>query len=87
MCPAMNKRLVSEGPDPLLCMTDLAIFLSQMPFDVPGSHCLHVKLTGSVTDFATGIFQMRSLFRADKTSGFAVSGCMTVIAAFYLFLC
>jgi hypothetical protein len=67
-------------------MAYLAVLNGQMPFYILRTFCPDVELTGSVAYFASCVLQAGSFSGADKTSRFAVSGRVAIIASFDLIL-
>ena len=84
MGAAMDQWLVFECLYPFGNMADFAVFFGQVSDDIGRIGCYDMSGTGTVTDFAAGILEMRGLFKADESPRLAVTGGMTGIAFLYL---
>jgi len=78
--PATDQWFISEGLDPLIRMTYLAVFHGHRSFYIEAALRLTVPFSGTMAYLTPRIFQVRGLFNTYKAARSAIAGGVTEIA-------
>jgi len=81
----MDQRLILECLDPFRDVAYFAILFGHLAYDGCRIPCLGMFCAGTVAYLTAGVFEMRGLFKADKSASLAVPGGMAGVTLLDLF--